>query len=123
MLFGWRAGNEYGGHLGSCMIMSCLANRQRLGWGTWLDILDNVPNFSATLEQPTGTPQIWEPGFVRLLHEVEAIYDGSQDYSKGALYWADLAKPITNQWFRDKILNNMEIHGKVADMNSLTFFK
>jgi hypothetical protein len=103
--------------------MSCLANRQRLGWGSWLDIINSIPKYSATLEQPTGVPSIWEPGFVRLLHEVEAIFDGSQDYAKGALYWADTAKGITNPWFKEKIIDEPTAHPRVGDMNSLMFFR
>ena len=121
VLTGWRHGREYGGHLASCIIMSCLANRQRAGWGNWLDVIDRIPERSATIEQPTGTPLIWEPGFTRLLHEVEAIYDGSQDYAKGAVYWFDSAKPVTNPWFQTHILDEHRI--KLGDMNSLMFFR
>jgi len=120
---GWRCGREYGGHLASVMIMSCLANRQRAGWGNWLEIIEAVPSRSATIEQPTGTPSIWEAEFVRLLHEVEAIYDGSQDYAKGALYWCDTAKPITNPWFQERILGDPTAHPKVGNMNSLMLFR
>ena len=123
VLTGWRHGQEYGGHLGSCVIMSCLANRQKLGWGNWLDIIDNIPKYSATVEQPSGWPAVWEPNFTRLLHEVDAIYEGSQDYAKGAVYWFDSAKPVNNPWFQDKILNNLQSHPKVGDMNSLMFFR
>jgi hypothetical protein len=123
VLAGWRHGRKYGGHLGSCIVMSCLANRQKLGWGHWLDVIDSIPKYSATLEQPTGTPSIWSPEFVRLLHEVESLFAGSQDYSRGGLYWCDSAAPITNQWFKEKILGNLEVHGKCCDMNSLMVFK
>lgn len=123
VLAAWKHGREYGGHLASCMIMSCLANRQRVGWGNWLDIVDSIPKYSATIEQPFGTPSIWDMAFVKLLHEVEAIYDGSQDYAKGALYWADTAKPINNPWFQEKILGDSNSHPKVVDMNSLMLFR
>lgn len=123
VLTGWRHGREYGGHLASCIIMSCLANRQRAGWGNWLEIIDEIPKCAATIEQPTGTPLVWEPNFTRLLHEVEAIYDGSQDYAKGARYWFDSSKPITNPWFQEKILNERDLHPRTGDMNSLMFFR
>lgn len=121
VLTAWRHGQKYGGHLASCLIMSCLATRQKLGWGNWLDIINTIPNYSATIEQPTGMPSIWEPNFVRLLHEVESIYDGSKDFSNGAVYWFDSADPVTNPWFKEKILDEKRI--KVADMNSLMFFR
>lgn len=124
VLFGWKAGKEYGGHLASCMIMSCLANRQRLGWSgnNWMGVLESIPQFSASIEQPTGTPSVWSPEFVRLLHEVDAIFDGTQDYSKGALYWADTRK-IDNPWFQEKILGNRENHPIIGNMNTLTLFR
>ena len=123
VLTAWKHGHEFGGHLASCMVMSCIANRQRLGWGNWLDIIEGIPAKAATLEQPTGTPSVWEPNMVRLLHEVEAIYDGSKDYANGAVYWADTAKPITNPWFQEKILNNLESHPSVGSMNSFMLFR
>lgn len=103
--------------------MSCLANRQKLGWGNWLEIIDRIPEKSATIEQPKDWPSIWEPQFVRLLHECEAIFDGSQDYAKGAVYWFDSSKPVTNPWFQEKILDNLQAHPKVGDMNSLIFLR
>jgi hypothetical protein len=119
---GWRWGLEYGGHLASCMIMSCLSNRVRLGWGTWLEVLDRIPTFAAQQDMPTGTPSIWEPNFVRLLHEVEAIFDGSMDYAKGALYWCDTRR-IETKFFAEKILGNLEEHPRILEMNTLVFFK
>jgi hypothetical protein len=122
VLQGWRYGQEYGGHLGPCLIMSCLANRQRLGWGSWLDIIDNIPKYSAELIQPIGTPSVWEPNFTRLLQEVDAIYDGTKDYAKGGVYWAD-SRRITNHWFVDKIIGNPDQHPRIGDMNTLFIYK
>ena len=119
---GWRWGREYGGHLGACMIMSCLMNRVRLGWGTVLEVLDRIPAYAATTEIPSGTPAIWEPQFVRLLHEVEAIYDGTQDYSKGAVFWCD-TRQVTTSFFKEKVLSEKEQHPRVVDMNTLACFR
>jgi len=90
-----------------------------LGWGTWTEIIDRIPEKCATIEQPSGTPSVWEPQFVRLLHEVEAIYSGAQDYSHGGLYWFDSSKEVTNPWFKERILGDLDVHKKVCDMNSL----
>lgn len=103
--------------------MSILATRQRLGWGTWFEVCATVPSKTAQLEQPIGIAQVWSPEYVRLLHEVEAIFDGSKNYAKDAIYWADLAKEVTNPWFKDKILGEPELHRIVGNMNSLTFFR
>lgn len=122
VLTGWRYGQEYGGYLPACMIMGCLANRVRLGWGSWLEIIDRIPQYAAEEAQPIGFPSVWEPSFVRLLSEVEGIYDGSApDLSKGALYWCDLRR-VTRDWFRDKIIRSDQ-HPRIADCNSLTFFR
>ena len=123
VLTGWRYGREYGGHLPSLMIMGCLANRVRLGWGSWLEVIDRIPNFAAEDAVPTGTPSIWEPNFVRLLHEVDHVYDGSgQDLSKGALYWADLRR-VERPWFKDNILGKADTHPRIVDCNSLVLFR
>lgn len=123
VLTGWRYGKEYGGHLPAMMIMGCLANRVRCGWGSWLEVIERIPNFAADNIIPTGFPSIWDNNFVKLLHEVESIHEGSGiDVSKGALYWADLRK-IERDWFKDKILKDPTAHPRIADCNSLTLFR
>jgi len=121
VLTGWRYGREYGGWRAAAMIMSVIMNRVRLGWGTLLEVLDNIPNKAATTEIPTGWPSIWEPEFVKLLHECERIYENSIDYSKGALYWCDL-RNVSTDFFKEKILGDHDAHPRVAEMNSLCFF-
>lgn len=120
---GWLYGREYGGHLASCMVMSCLMNRVKRGWnGNVLEAIERIPNFSATLQAPQYTmPNMWEPGFIKLLHEVEGIYGGTQDFVKGAVYWCD-TRYIDTPFFHNKILGNPD-HPRVVEMNSLAFFK
>jgi len=123
VLVSWRYGQEYGGYLPALMIMNCIANRVKGGWGTWLDVINRIPYFSAQIEQPTGFPQIWQPDFTRLLHEVEGVYsNAANDLSKGGLYWADLRR-VDNSWFRDHILKFPEIHPRIVESNSLAIFK
>lgn len=120
---GWWCGKEYGGYMPSMMIMGCVANRVRAGWGSWLEVLERLPHFAAEKIEPNGFPSIWDSSFIRLLHEVDAIYDGSGiDMSKGALYWCDLRR-IENPWFSENILKKPEIHPKIADCNSLALFR
>lgn len=104
------------------MIMSCIATRVRAGWGGWLEVLENIPKYAATFDMPTGTPQIWEPQFVRLLHEVGPIFDGSQDYAKGAMFWCD-TRNIETPFFKDKILGQLDQHPRCGDMGPLTLFR
>lgn len=97
-------------------------NRVRKGWGSLLEVLDRLPKFAATEIMPTGTPSIWSPEFVRLLHEVEAIWDGSQDYAKGALYWCD-TRDVTTDFFLNRILADPIAHPRCVDMNTLVTFR
>lgn len=96
-------------------------NRVRLGWGNVLEVIDSIPKFAATTEMPTGTPSIWEPNFVRLLHEVEGIFDGTRDHAKGATFWCD-TRFIDTPFFKEKILNNPD-HPRVGEMNTLALFR
>jgi hypothetical protein len=127
----WRFGSSYsGGHLAGQMVMNVLANRFRCGWGSYLSILENVPNFMAENEIPSfKLTSAWEPSFTKLLHAIEGCYAGStQDLTKGALYFGDLNN-IQRAWFKTKIIdaNNPDTglrqHPIVANMNSLSFFK
>ncbi len=134
---GWRWSQAYsGGHVAGELVMSTLANRTRCGWGSWLQVIDSVPKYMAENElPPLSFPSVWEPAFVKLLHSVDGIYDGSvPDKSKGALYWGELNK-IERPWFKALIAatnptiiedgSGVELrqHPIVANINSLTFFR
>ena len=124
VLFAWRHGKPFGGHLASEAIMNVIANRVKLGWGTWIDVLAEAPLKCAVLEQPADIPHVWSPEFTRLLHIVDGVFDSStKDLSNGALYWFDSSKPVTNEWFKEKIVGELAIHKKCADMNSLLFLR
>jgi hypothetical protein len=124
----WRQGKDFGNHQIPTIIAGCLANRVRLGWGSWLDVLKKIPNFSAVLVQPNRDllPDIWEPNFVKLLHNIDGIYDGSiADPAMGGIYWADLSKGkagITNQWFQEKIIDS-PAHLPCANQGPFTIFR
>ncbi len=122
-LTAWREGNAYGGTLATEAIMSTIMNRVKAGWGSCLEVIEDLPNKSATTLR-TGMPKLWEPQASRLLHSVEGIFDGSaKDLSNGALYWFDSNCEVTNEWFKDKILGDLNTHKKTADMNSLMFLR
>jgi hypothetical protein len=127
----WRFSKSYigAGHIAGQMIMHTLANRVRVGWGSYLQVIDRVPSFMAEKELPKlEHPPIWEPGFIKLLHAVDGIYDGSiPDLSKGALYWGELSK-IERPWFQTQIVdaldeNGLRRHPVVSNMNGLVFFR
>lgn len=131
VMMGWRFGQVYsGGHIAGQMVMNVIANRVRCGWGSWLDVIERVPSYMAENElPPLKFPSVWEGNFVKLLHAVDAAFDGSlQDMSKGALYWADLGH-IERDWFKTRVVDainpntGLRQHPIVANMNSLSFFK
>lgn len=127
---GWRFGQSYGGgHLAGQMVMSVIANRVRAGWGQWLEVMNNVPQQMAeSVLPPLEFPSVWEGNFVKLLHVVDGVHDGSaKDLSNGALYFGDTNR-IENPWFLEQIVRKEKEDGSrrhpiVANMNSLTFFR
>ena len=111
-----------GGHLLAELVMSCIMNRVRHGHGTLLEVIDRIPLYAAEHEIPTGTPIVWDPVFMKLLHSVEGIFDGTLDTAKGGLYWADL-RHIETEFFKEKILKNPDEHPRIVDMNSFSVFR
>lgn len=123
-------GAVYGGHLAGCIIGSVIANRVRKGWGNWLEVVDRIPRFAAIKDMPTATPEVWSPLFVKLLHEVDAIYDGSKNYASfkthdgvpvDALYWCD-SRFLETDFFKEKIIGQPDIHKRIGDMNTLFLY-
>lgn len=113
------------------MVMQVLSNRFRAGWGgSWMGVLDGVEGYMAeSVIPPFKLPSIWDTSFVKLLHTVDAAYDGSlRDDTKGALYWCDLNR-IERSWFKEKIVSaisettGLRAHPLVANMNALSFFR
>ena len=78
--------------------------------------------------------RIGHESFTTLLHEVDTIYAGSNNYALStppknlgyvvppvpALYWADTRR-ITSEFFKNKIQFNVE-HPRIGDMNTLTLY-
>ena len=120
-LTAWRWGKDYGGHQASLMIAHCLHNRHLKGWNTWFGIIDSIPRYSGTLEIPTGWPDQWDRNFVKILAEMDGIYDSvSKDLVNGGLHWADTTR-IDSPHFLESVSRNPE-HHMVANMGSLTFW-
>ncbi len=117
------------------MVIHALCNRVRCGWGSYLQVIDNIPKFMAENEMPPLVhPSVWQPEFVKLLHSVEGIFDGSvPDLTHGGLYWADL-RYIEREWFKTHIIDARKPieegvhetaipqHMRVADLNNLSFW-
>ena len=106
------------------MVAHCLGNRYRAGWGEWLQVVDRIPSFSARNvdEQPTGMPALMDPNFLKLLQEIDGIYDASrEDMTHGSLYWADLGE-ITRDWFKAEIIGNPNEHPRTVNCATLQCF-
>jgi len=131
---GWRYGQSYGGgYVAGQMVMSVFMNRIKCGWGSHLNVMTNITPFAAELELPPLVyPSAWDGNFVKLLHVVTGVFDGSiPDMSKGALYFGDLTR-IERPWFQEKIIDPIKQdgpqagqrqHAIVANQNSLSFFR
>lgn len=118
----WQYGKEYGGHLASCIIGSCLMNRVRLGWSpNVITAISAMPRFAASLEVPPfEVPAMFDPAFLRLLTEVGSIYEGTRDHAKGATYWCDTRR-VETAFFKNKILAD-PAHKRVLEMNTLACY-
>lgn len=120
--FGYINGKEYGGHLAACAIMSCMMNRVRSGWGSIAEVIEKAGKYAAVNELPKGFPSIWDANFVRLLTEVDGVYDGhTKDLSCGGLYFCD-SRRVEKDWFRDEIIRS-GAYEVCMNMGSLNFYK
>lgn len=118
----WKFGSHYGGAEACLLILHTLKNRQKAGFGSYLQILDSVDKFQAAPPKTTSHPSIWDRNFLRLLNEIDSICDDTRkDASNGALYWGDLTD-VQSQWFLEKVCRNPE-RQRCAEMSSLAFFK
>jgi len=122
-LTAWRYTKEYGGYMVGFMVMSVLCNREKAGWGSLMECIEKIPEFSAVLEQPNQNsfPETWAPGFVKMLQEAPSIRNGnSVDLSHGALYWCDIQN-INNPWFQENVMNKKEMPS--ATLNSFYCYR
>jgi hypothetical protein len=124
----WRYGHHYGGDNAMTSIACCIANRYRKGWGSWHEILRDIPMYSAlALEDiPIGYPNPNDPSFVRLLVNVDKIFDNQFDDKRNGsnegVFFGDLAK-ITRPWFLENIVRNPTEHQCVCNISTLSFWK
>lgn len=123
-LTAWRYGKNWSTP-GMIMIAQCIANRHRAGQGTFFQVIERIPKYSSTIEQPAMEwPTAWDRELLRLLPEIDGIVDGTaKDTTNGALYWCDLNN-VTNEWFLLQICRRPDEHPRVADCaGTLTFWK
>lgn len=124
----WRFGHHFGGERASTTIACAIANRVKQGWGSWYEVLRDIPMYSAlALEDiPTGYPNPSDLAFVRLMVNVDKIFNNEfDDKANGAneaVFFGDLAK-ITRPWFLENIVRNATEHSMVCNLGTLSFWK
>ena len=120
-LTAWRHGKAWSTP-GMVMIAQTIANRHRAGQGTFFQVIERIPKYSATIEQPPHDyPTAWDRELLRLLPEIDGIVDGTaKDTTNGALYWGD-TNNVTSPWFLEQIARSSE-HKRVADCQGTLVF-
>jgi hypothetical protein len=121
----WRYGHKFGPK-GPIIIARILNNRVKRGWGTWSQVLTDMPKFSSVNlgEEPGGYPDPYDPNFIRILMEVDKIFAGGKetdDISNESLFFADLSN-ITRDWFLTTIVRNPTEHPGGGNYGLLTFW-
>lgn len=122
-LTAWRYGKKHG-LPGMSMIAQCIANRFKSGWGSFLQVIESLPKYSGTVEQPkTEYPAPWDRDFLSLLVAMDGIVDGTaKDTTNESLYFADTTT-IDREWFLTNVSRNPE-RRRVADCQGvLTFWR
>lgn len=77
--------------------------------------------------QTVHYPDPRDPEFIQLLQVVDGIYDGTtvDKLTSGALFYSDMTSPSYTKggWFDRNIAGNPEVHPRVAQVGSTTYFK
>jgi len=112
-------------------IAQVIANRVKAGWqgGDWVSVIRAADKVRGTAIMPGhAEPDSRDPQFRNVLRQIDDIYHGVADDSSVngedgsvALYYAIL-HDVNCQWFKDKILSDLESHPRLANVGEFTFF-
>jgi hypothetical protein len=119
----WRYGHKFGPK-GPAIIARILHNRVKRGWGTWAQVLNDMPKFNAINigEEPKEYPDPYNPAFIKVLVEVDKIFSGDEDtVSNKAVFFADLGN-ITREWFLTNVVRNPGEHPGGGNYGLLTYW-
>lgn len=119
-------GARYGGLNNMLAVAMVLRNRVFAGWGSWIDVIDQVSLRPINLNVPrfqTG-PVIKSAVGRSLLNQVDVIYASPnvEDLTGGALFWVDPSFDVAD-WFRAEVLRKQENHPRVAHIGPVWFFQ
>lgn len=123
----WRYASYVGGDRIMTTVACALANRVKQGWGSWWEVLRDIPLYGAmNIEEiPRGYPNPDDPSFIRLLVNIDKIFNNEWDDkasgANGGTFFGDLAK-ITRPWFLEKIVRSPEQHHQKCACGTFTFW-
>ena len=133
-LLAWREENSNGLN-GMLAVILLLRNRVRAGKAkgfpdSWMGNITQKNAFSSMTVigdgQTVKYPDPRDPVFVRLLQEVDGIYDNTtaDNLTHGALYYADLSSPAykPGNWFDRNIVQNPARFPRVTTVGTTTYF-
>lgn len=128
----WFEAAALGGVKPMQMVAQCIANRARLGWGDWAQVLSQVytpgphalPRFRLMDRLIVRhLPDVSDPRFTQMLSAVDRIYDNTfEDLVKGGTYWADLQLGTFDRQFEQLIMKNSEAHPRTAQSGTFCIF-
>lgn len=131
--FAVEEGYRYGGTDCSMAVAQVIANRVAAGWfgGDWRKVILDAPNMRGTTYAQPFQYDTRETAFRQIITLIDDVYHGVADSSSvnlvdengtiPALYYCVLHN-VTSEWFRQRILNDLENHPRIAVVGQLTFF-
>jgi hypothetical protein len=111
-------------------VAQVLKNRANAGWsgGDWIRIIESAPEYRGTVQPDMHTHLDPRDGsFRELMRRIDDVYYGTAEDSNvntstgKSLYYAELHN-INREWFRERILSDLETHPRIAVVGQLTFF-
>lgn len=118
-------------HEGSSVLVLAIAqvlkNRVDAGWGEWIQVIENAPNYVGTIQPHRPKVEPHEVLFRKILLGIDDIYYGIADDGDvnndeyKSLYYAELHN-INRKWFIDNITSDLENHPRVAKVGQFDFF-
>lgn len=119
-------GARYGGINNMLGVAMVLRNRVFAGWGSWIDVIEQVATRPTNLNIPRGdvTSVLKSNTGRNLLNQVDAIYSrvDIEDITGGALFWVDPSFLVAD-WFKLEVLNRQENHPRVAHIGPVWFYQ
>lgn len=118
-------------------VAQVIKNRVDAGWhgGDWVRVMESAPEYRGTVQPDSRTHIDPRDGnFRELMRRIDDVYYGTAEDDnvnlkaeknpsgeKKSLYYAELHN-INREWFRERILSDLDTHPRIAMVGQLTFF-